>query len=197
MRKSIRVAPGVRLNVSKGGIGTSAGAGGVRYSVHSSGRRTVSARTGVPGVYYQKSVSGRSGGRPAAAPVPPRTKTMPALFYVRTAALPTASRVPRRRARSLQARSPFAFTRRSDPSSGAVRACSELRRPRQEWDGPQRPGENPCGGLHLRGSPRAARRPRRVRRRVHSSHFRPGYTFSQAIPSLSRSRPRLYDIARR
>jgi Protein of unknown function (DUF4236) len=72
----IRVAPGVRLNVSRRGVGMSAGAGGVRYSVHSSGRRTVSARTGVPGVYYQKSVSGgRSGGRRAAAPVaaaPPR-----------------------------------------------------------------------------------------------------------------------------
>jgi tetratricopeptide (TPR) repeat protein len=57
MRKSIKLAPGVRLNVSKRGLGMSAGVGGVRYSVHSSGRRTVSARTGVPGVYYQKSVS--------------------------------------------------------------------------------------------------------------------------------------------
>jgi hypothetical protein len=44
----------------------SVGAGPARYSVHSSGRRTVSARTGIPGVYYQQSVSGR-GRKPTAA----------------------------------------------------------------------------------------------------------------------------------
>ena len=48
MRKSIKVAPGVRLNVSKRGVGASVGGGGVRYSAHSSGRKTVSARTGIP-----------------------------------------------------------------------------------------------------------------------------------------------------
>lgn len=62
MSKSIRVAPGVRLNVSKSGIGASVGAGGVRYSAHSSGRRTVSARTGVPGVSYQKTTTARGIG---------------------------------------------------------------------------------------------------------------------------------------
>jgi hypothetical protein len=55
MRKSIKVAPGVRVNVSKRGVGASVGGKGGRYSVHSSGRRTVSAGSGViPGVYYQK-----------------------------------------------------------------------------------------------------------------------------------------------
>ncbi len=73
MRKSIKVAPGVRLNVSKRGVGASVGGKGGRYSVHSSGRRTVSVGSGViPGVYYQKSVSGkgssRGGSRAAAAP---------------------------------------------------------------------------------------------------------------------------------
>src|SRR5688572_24633585 len=58
MRKSIKLAPGVRLNVSKRGVGVSAGVGRARYSVHSSGRRTVSACTGIPGVTYQKSVGG-------------------------------------------------------------------------------------------------------------------------------------------
>jgi Protein of unknown function (DUF4236) len=67
-RKSIKLAPGVRLNVSKKGIGMSAGAGGVRYSAHSSGRRTVSARTGIPGVTYQKSVQARKGRRTVARP---------------------------------------------------------------------------------------------------------------------------------
>ncbi len=65
-RKSIKVVPGVRLNLSKTGVGMSVGAGPSRYSVHSSGRKTVSARSGIPGVYYQQSVSG-SGGAPAGA----------------------------------------------------------------------------------------------------------------------------------
>jgi tetratricopeptide (TPR) repeat protein len=87
MRKSIKVAPGVRLNVSKTGVGASVGAGGARYSAHSSGRRTMSARSGIPGVYYQESVgSGRSkgGGSTARAtgaqPVAPPAPKKPGLF---------------------------------------------------------------------------------------------------------------------
>ena len=67
----------------------SAGAGGARYSVHSSGRRTVSARSGIPGVSYQSTASGgnrasaRSQARPTrrqppAAPQPAPSK--PGLF---------------------------------------------------------------------------------------------------------------------
>lgn len=69
MRKSIRLAPGVRLNVSKSGIGGSVGGRGARVSAHSSGRRTATMGGGVvPGVYYQKSLgSGRKGGSEAAA----------------------------------------------------------------------------------------------------------------------------------
>src|SRR5205809_5661782 len=85
MRKSMKIAPGVRLNVSKRGVGASVGAGGVRYSAHSSGRRTVSARSGVPGVYYQKSVGGgrsKGGGSGAGAapPVAPPAPTKPSMF---------------------------------------------------------------------------------------------------------------------
>jgi tetratricopeptide (TPR) repeat protein len=82
MRKSIKVAPGVRLNVSKSGVGASVGGKGARYSAHSSGRRTTSLGSGVvPGVYYQKSSSGtgsRSGAtsQPGAAPPPKK----PGLF---------------------------------------------------------------------------------------------------------------------
>lgn len=47
MRKSFKVAPGVRVNVSKSGVGASVGTRGARYSAHSSGRRTTSV--GVPG----------------------------------------------------------------------------------------------------------------------------------------------------
>lgn len=78
MRKSIKVAPGVRLNVSKRGVGASVGAGGVRYSAHSTGRKTVSARTGIPGVYYQKGVSGGRSRAPAPEPIAPPKK--PGLF---------------------------------------------------------------------------------------------------------------------
>jgi tetratricopeptide (TPR) repeat protein len=67
IRKSFKVAPGVRLNVSKTGIGASVGAGPARYSVHSSGRRTVSARTGIPGITYQESLTRREPVREAPA----------------------------------------------------------------------------------------------------------------------------------
>jgi tetratricopeptide (TPR) repeat protein len=74
----MKLAPGVRLTFSKTGVGMSMGAGGARYTVHSSGRRTISARTGIPGVYYQESVGRRSAAEP---PAPPRKK--PGLFAPR------------------------------------------------------------------------------------------------------------------
>jgi tetratricopeptide (TPR) repeat protein len=85
MRKSIKVAPGVRLNVSKRGVGMSAGAGGVRYSVHSSGRRTTTVRSGVPGVYYQSSHGGgrrrsTAAARSAAYAPPAPRPVKPGLF---------------------------------------------------------------------------------------------------------------------
>jgi tetratricopeptide (TPR) repeat protein len=86
IRKSIKVAPGVRLNVSRRGVGASVGGGGMRYSAHSSGRRTVSASSGIPGVYYQKSVGGaRSKGagsrsRADAQEITPSTRKKPGLF---------------------------------------------------------------------------------------------------------------------
>jgi tetratricopeptide (TPR) repeat protein len=81
MRKSIKVAPGVRLNVSKTGVGASVGGKGARYSAHSSGRRTTTLGSGVvPGVSYQKSSSGgRSrSGAPSQPAAPPAKK--PGLF---------------------------------------------------------------------------------------------------------------------
>lgn len=86
MRKSFRVAKGVRVNLSKSGIGVSAGVKGARYSVHSSGRRTTSV--GIPGTglgYVSSKGGGRrsSGSRSAAsqpiAMVPPRP-AKPGLF---------------------------------------------------------------------------------------------------------------------
>jgi tetratricopeptide (TPR) repeat protein len=81
MRKSIRVVPGVRLNVSKRGVGASVGAGSVRYSAHSTGRRTVSARTGVPGVWYQQQTGGGSRAKARQpAPLPVVAPQKPGLF---------------------------------------------------------------------------------------------------------------------
>ena len=81
MRKSFKVAPGVRLNVSKSGFGASVGGKGGRYSVHSSGRRTVSAGSGlIPGVYYQQSVGGGRSGRAQAPSQVPAKAPKPGLF---------------------------------------------------------------------------------------------------------------------
>jgi len=65
MRKSIEVAPGIRLNVSRRGAARRGaarrrclGRSTAAIPPHSSGRRTVSAGTGISGVYYLKSVGG-------------------------------------------------------------------------------------------------------------------------------------------
>jgi hypothetical protein len=87
MRKSMKIAPGVRLSVSKSGVGASVGGKGARYSAHSSGRRTTTLGSGVvPGVYYQKSSGGgssRSSGarsRDPAQQVAPPSAKKPGLF---------------------------------------------------------------------------------------------------------------------
>ena len=46
-RKSIKIAPGVRLNVNKNSVGVSAGVKGLRYSVNSKGQTTKTV--GIPG----------------------------------------------------------------------------------------------------------------------------------------------------
>ena len=81
MRKSIKVAPGVRLSVSKTGVGASVGGEGGRYSLHSSGRRTTTLGSGVvPGVYYQKSSSGGSRSSASAQQVAPPSPKKPGMF---------------------------------------------------------------------------------------------------------------------
>jgi tetratricopeptide (TPR) repeat protein len=86
MRKSIKVAPGVRLNVSKSGVGASVGGKGARVSAHSSGRRTTTVGSGiVPGVYYQSSKGGGSrrsgsGSQAAAQQTTPPSPKKPGMF---------------------------------------------------------------------------------------------------------------------
>jgi tetratricopeptide (TPR) repeat protein len=69
-RKSVRIAPGVRLSVSKTGFGVSAGVRGARYSVHTSGRRTTTV--GIPGSGISQ-VSTSYGGRTSSNSAVPRT----------------------------------------------------------------------------------------------------------------------------
>ena len=74
-RKSIKLGPGVRLNVSKTGLGASMGVRGARRSFHSSGRKTASV--GIPGTGLGY-VHTESSGRSTAAPLKPAAK--PGLF---------------------------------------------------------------------------------------------------------------------
>jgi len=71
IRKSIKVAPGIRLNLSKTGIGTSVGGDYGRVSVHSSGRNTFATRTGVPGITYMRSIKKHPDQEGDAPPPPP------------------------------------------------------------------------------------------------------------------------------
>lgn len=65
-RRSVKIAPGLRFNVSKTGIGVSAGTRGARVSVHSSGRTT--RTVGVPGtgLHWREDKRIGSAGRRAA-----------------------------------------------------------------------------------------------------------------------------------
>lgn len=60
-RKSIKILPGVKLNLGKKSAGVSVGTTGARYSVNSSGRKT--STVGVPGtgLSYSKSSSSKKG----------------------------------------------------------------------------------------------------------------------------------------
>lgn len=93
-RKSVKIAPGVRLNISKKSVGISAGVKGYRKSINSSGRVTTSIGVPGAGVSYiktenlknkkKKTVSSRvsstaaaassSASSPAAAPAPAKVQ---------------------------------------------------------------------------------------------------------------------------
>jgi len=56
-RKSITIFPGVRLNLSKGGVSASFGKKGLRQTISSTGRATTSIGIPGTGVYYTKSAN--------------------------------------------------------------------------------------------------------------------------------------------
>ena len=66
-RRSLKIAPGVRLNVTKTGFGVTAGPRGAHYSINSSGTRTRSVGLPGTGLYYQDRSSSRGRSKAAAA----------------------------------------------------------------------------------------------------------------------------------
>lgn len=77
IRKSIKLGPGVRFNISKTGVGISAGVKGARYSIHSSGRETTSARLPGTGVYYMRQTGGHGSKASASAKAAPVRQSTP------------------------------------------------------------------------------------------------------------------------
>jgi tetratricopeptide (TPR) repeat protein len=77
--KSVKLGKGVRLNLSKTGVGISAGVPGARYSVHSSGRTTKTVGVPGSGVSYRKTTSlrGARSAAPRGARAPVAAPTYP------------------------------------------------------------------------------------------------------------------------
>lgn len=66
-RRSVRLGKGVKVNLTKTGVGLTVGGKGAHYTVHSSGRRTASVGLPGTGLYYQtttKSKQSKSSARP-------------------------------------------------------------------------------------------------------------------------------------
>ncbi len=59
-RKSIKVAPGVKVNLSRSGVGVSAGVKGARVSTGPSGTRITTSVPGT-GLSYEKRLSNKKG----------------------------------------------------------------------------------------------------------------------------------------
>lgn len=62
-RRSVSLGKGARINFTKKGVGFSVGTKGLRYSVHSTGRRTKSVGIPGTGLYYTKSKTAKSRNR--------------------------------------------------------------------------------------------------------------------------------------
>jgi hypothetical protein len=66
--KRVNLGGGIHLNISKTGVGLSAGIPGARYSVHSSGRTTRTVGLPGSGLYYRKDSYAKRPGGSAARP---------------------------------------------------------------------------------------------------------------------------------
>lgn len=74
-RKSVKIAPGVRLNIGKKSVGISAGVKGARVSVNSSGRKTTTV--GLPGTGLSYSKTEKIGGRKTTTRSAPSNNAQP------------------------------------------------------------------------------------------------------------------------
>lgn len=63
-RKSFSIFPGIKLNIGKGTFGISVGAGGLRASANSSGRKTTSASIPGTGISFVNSKSNKKAKAP-------------------------------------------------------------------------------------------------------------------------------------
>lgn len=70
-RRSIRIGPGVKVNLTKTGAGLTFGPKGAHYSIHSSGRRTKTVGLPGTGLYYQETSSGSPHNPPDGPTVAP------------------------------------------------------------------------------------------------------------------------------
>lgn len=75
MRKSIKIAPGIRMNVSKSGVGMSAGVKGARISKGADGRTRTTV--GIPGSGISHTTTSSSSRKPSRPPAP-RQQAAPA-----------------------------------------------------------------------------------------------------------------------
>ena len=57
-RRTLKIAPGLRLNFNKNSVGLSIGPRGAKYTINSSGRRTASVGIPGSGLYYTESTGG-------------------------------------------------------------------------------------------------------------------------------------------
>ena len=57
-RRTVKIAPGLRLNFNKNSVGLSIGPRGAKYTINSSGRRTASVGIPGSGLYYTESTGG-------------------------------------------------------------------------------------------------------------------------------------------
>lgn len=74
VRRSVKIAPGVRLNVSTKSVGVSAGVRGARVSVNSSGRTT--RTVGIPGTGISHTSVSTTGGNSRARQQTPQPQTV-------------------------------------------------------------------------------------------------------------------------
>jgi hypothetical protein len=81
-RRSIKIAPGIRLNVNKRSIGVSAGVRGARASINSNGRSTRSIGIPGTGLYYRSQTGPRSRSPRATFDVDPNSTLGTVLAWI-------------------------------------------------------------------------------------------------------------------